>query len=372
MKPGPKHNPETIWKLVNARCEQLRQAVAWAWAPIGFTLAFATYWLSIIYIFEFGYPKTHLYVNSSLTKEISAEIEFLKNDICIQTKKESNTSDLDCENEEQILIAAKQLLAKPKAQAEAVSQMCLNNKEDTENIQRQLVALKRCKDKFNDQREKMEVYVDNRQRDITPPFGLPRIQITDLSPIGNLTTTILIAWTFFAARRENHALLSFVDFDQHTRRNGTLFPSTVTLYGQDKYISAEHLCYAYQAISQRFLIIVSSHSNPSRLAIIALTSFAPLTASVNLLIDFRDAISFPSTAFRSFSFHLFFNSTLVILIWIITLQTLKKQIETGTLLNAWYIAVRDVWMDEWDESSEEKASPVRIDIGDQRGERLHR
>ncbi|WP_157278132.1 hypothetical protein [Methyloversatilis thermotolerans] len=333
-------------------------------------MAFATYWISTIYIFEFGYPKTHFFANISLAKEIDTEIRYITNEICIYAKAQTNSTQLDCKKQDEILKFSATVEIAPASLPDSIRSLCVNHNEADRNIHGQLLALINCSEHLAKERNKMEIYADTRKQDIRPPFfGLPKIQLTDLSPIGNLTVTILATWMFFAARRENHALLTFVDFDQHTRRNSTLFPTSVTLCGQDNYISAEHLCYAYQAISQRFLIIASSHSNPSRVAIILLTTFAPLTASINLIIDFRDAFSFPAIAFRSFALHLFFNSTLVVLIWIITTRTLIKQIETSTLLNSWYIAVRDVWMEEWDESNEERASPVRVDIGEQTGKK---
>jgi len=36
-------------------------------------------------------------------------------------------------------------------------------------------------------------------------------------------------------------------------------------------------------------------------------------------------------------------------------------------LNGWYLAVRDVWMEEWDETNNAKAEPVSINFSAQKG-----
>jgi hypothetical protein len=52
-----------------------------------------------------------------------------------------------------------------------------------------------------------------------------------------------------------------------------------------------------------------------------------------------------------------------------TIRIVRAEIDTSVLLNGWYLSARDVWMEDWDETTDEPASPVKIDVQGQRAER---
>lgn len=57
--------------------------------------------------------------------------------------------------------------------------------------------------------------------------------------------------------------------------------------------------------------------------------------------------------------------------WVLTYLIVRFEIDTSVLLNGWYLAARDVWEDEWDETPEKQkmASSVKVDVAQQRAEK---
>lgn len=64
---------------------------------------------------------------------------------------------------------------------------------------------------------------------------------------------------------------------------------------------------------------------------------------------------------RSVYFRVLVELGLFGIVAILTSQIVKFVVDTSVLLNAWHLAVRDVWIKDWDESNEEPAPTVTID-----------
>ena len=47
---------------------------------------------------------------------------------------------------------------------------------------------------------------------------------------------------------------------------------------------------------------------------------------------------------------------------ILTARIVRFVVDTSVLLNAWQLAVQDVWIKDWDESNEKPAPIVEIDL----------
>jgi hypothetical protein len=54
-----------------------------------------------------------------------------------------------------------------------------------------------------------------------------------------------------------------------------------------------------------------------------------------------------------------------------TLKIILTSINTSLLLNGWYLAARDVWIEEWDERNANPASNVKVDFIRQTARRTH-
>jgi hypothetical protein len=200
---------------------------------------------------------------------------------------------------------------------------------------------------------------------ITFPGGFARLHISDLGIVGQAGLLLILAWGFFAIRRENHAFRAIVDMTPESRRVSGLFPNRFDLTPTDPYFSAEHLAYAYHAVAQRFVFILSSYSSPLLWLTLLLCAFPAIVAGWNAYTDVRDVFQ-----------HQFFEQSLVVrtmieivlylAVCLLTSFSIRYVLDSTVLLNGWFLAVRDVWMEEWDETNNAKAEAVTVDVSVQK------
>jgi hypothetical protein len=153
--------------------------------------------------------------------------------------------------------------------------------------------------------------------------------------------------------------------DEASRNLNRWFPKSFKLIPKNSAFSAEHVAYAYHSVAQRFVFIFSQHSLPLSLFSIALSSLPAAVAFWNLTTDVRDAYHFlldKDPAALSVIVRVLIGLLLFICIVIVTLRSARLESNTSTLLNAWYLASRDVWMKEWDENTDDCASTVEINV----------
>jgi len=210
-------------------------------------------------------------------------------------------------------------------------------------------------------------YLNSSQ--ITFPGGFGKLHISDLGIAGQFGLGLILSWVFFAVRRQNHAIRAIVDMDEHSRKNATWRPSIFVLKPQDVTLSAEHVAYAYHSVAQRFVFLFSQHSQPLLLFTMALLFIPALVATWNLYTDIRDTIALGMQVILFFK--VLIEIVLVMFAWVLTYLIVRFEIDTSVLLNGWYLAARDVWEDEWDETPEKQkmASSVKVDVAQQRAEK---
>jgi hypothetical protein len=201
-------------------------------------------------------------------------------------------------------------------------------------------------------------------RIVTFPGGFGGLSVGDLGVVGAFGMLLLLSWTFYAVRRENHALKSFVE--EPPRRENPDRKRSFILRCTDDYLSPEHLVYAYQLISQRFVFLTSTYSPPLRGLTTVLFLLPLAVVACNLVSDVPAAITEPSPYFSLEFIHeaqvrVAIEALFLLGVTYFTVLIFMISASTARLLNAWSLAVRDVWVVAWDEEHPEPARPVLID-----------
>jgi hypothetical protein len=337
--PGRKRTPATIWKMVDAQCTQLTDAVAAAKIPFLITLLWAFIWAWSLYSSEFGYLTTFyrtrldsslLYKDETAT---SGALQFM----------------IDCKR-----VTAGRLQVNESLSPEKQPALSPDQKKD-------------CEKSLTERRSWAEkAYLDSTAMSF--PGGFQKVEESDLGVIGQCGLILLLAWLFYAQRRETHAIQTFVDVNSHTRHHGTVFTLEFVLEPQNDFLSAEHLAYAYHAVAQRFLLIFARFATPLLTVTILLLAIPAIVATLHVLGDPRDAAAYQWVEHLTARF--VFEVILLIIVWFVTLMIIKYVIESSRLLAAWSLASKEVWLDEWDENTDHPASKVKVNIRNQTAEKL--
>ncbi|MGL3107542.1 hypothetical protein [Bradyrhizobium sp. BR 1432] len=325
---------ETLWKLTDARCAQLTDSISNARAPFFLGLAWAFLWAWALYNVDVGY----LNVFQARYERLSALA----------------ASPAQPDHDE---------LTKnwcPKV-APGLYQRVANIPMDAATPQDKLEL---CKSIIKLRLEWVSKgYLESTL--ITFPGGFARLHISDLGIVGQTGLLPILAWAFFAIRRENHAFRAIVDMTPDSRKVAGLFPKRFDLTPNDPYLSAEHLAYAYHAVAQRFVFIFARYSSPLLSLTLLLCAFPALVAGWNAYTDVRDIFKIeffdPSLIVRTL-----IEIVLYLIVCLLTCLCVRYVLDSTVLLNGWYLAVRDVWMEEWDETNNAKAEPVTIDVSEQK------
>ncbi|MEZ5357962.1 MAG: hypothetical protein R3F48_03965 [Candidatus Zixiibacteriota bacterium] len=347
-----KHHAKTIWKLVDAKCYQLKEAVSAARIPFVLTLIWAFVWFAAIYNHEFSYT-TELLKRVELAQMKAEDIghwralnsislkryypELFADSIYSQMQKVFEQRDsIDA-------IAAKNDTA--KVSAETLNRMAKNILDTLEGL---LI------------RQQVESWKIN-----LPFLELP-VTCFDYGVIGHMGLTLLMLWFCYASRRENRAIRSFVDITD-IRGQSPLFPKRYVLNPEQNFLEPEHYSYAYQSVAHRFMFFVSTKSSPMIWATIGLILLPTLVATWHWYTDFRDLITLPGLGYQA-NVRVLIETPIFFILIFFTLKTLRLAINTGVILNGWYLADLDVWGKQWNESTTNYARPVVIYRDYQRAE----
>jgi hypothetical protein len=324
---------ETLWKLTNARCSQLTDSISNARLPFFLGLAWAFIWAWALFNIDVGY----LNVFQARYQRLSAIA----------------ASPVQADQDE--------LLKWCPRVAPALYQPAANIPMDRATPQDKLEL---CKSIIKLRLEWVSKgFLDSTL--ITFPGGFSRLHVSDLGIVGQAGLLLILTWGFFAIRRENHAFRAIVDMTPESRKVVGLFPREFDLMPKDPYFSAEHLAYAYHAVAQRFVFIFSSYSTPLLGLTLLLCSFPALVAGWNAYTDLRDV--FRHEFFdQSFVVRTMIEIVLYLAVCFLTFASVRLVLDSTVLLNGWYLAVRDVWMEEWDETNNAKAETVTIYVSAQR------
>ena len=206
---------------------------------------------------------------------------------------------------------------------------------------------------------------------ITFPGGFGKATVSDISVLGQTGLLLLLIWGFYAARREYHAVLSWVDFGKADSEAPLFkptrwFPDRFGLRQTEDWLSAEHLAYAYHAVAQRFLFIFSTRDRQLRGLTLLLVALPSIVAMVNFITDLRDVHRMGEAFVPTAWARIWLEAGLLVVVLLISLHIARLVARTGVILNGWYLAVARVWMEEWDERTTYPASPVVVDVARQR------
>jgi hypothetical protein len=334
--PVEKRTRETMWHLVRARCTQLTDAVAAARIPFLVALTWSFVWISALYFTGFGYTQTYLarYMKYSALAVDPARKDSFKayclNKFFNGDKSYSFAGNAHDYDENWQLAYCRQTALDRHAFAEKAV------------LESAMVAL---------------------------PAGLGRLHISDFGIMGNAAILFILLWSYYAMRRENHAIKTFVDFDESRRRNASWVPAIFCLEPQDPNLSAEHYAFSYHAVSQRFLFLFSVHTRPLLVATVTLGSVPAIASALNLLSDIASLVTqsdlFEPSVFARFAVEIALFAVVLVVTW----KIVCLLVETSVLLNGWQLAVSYVWMNEWDESTDDPASDAEINVAAQTAKR---
>lgn len=325
MDTGKQRADDTKWRLVAAKCAQLADAVTSARVPFLLLLTWSFAWLWALYSVGFGYT-TIYFDRLAKLKAVSELPEFEQ--IC--------TAISPLSREDEIRVAGRIFKIEPAKKLEYCRGLVTERYTFASNS-----------------------YLQSMYTSL--PGGMGRLHISDLGVMGNLGTLLLLSWTYFALRRENHAIKTFVDLSPADQKTGRAFPSRFLLVPRDEYFSAEHYAFAYQSVSQRFMFILSSHSRPLLSLTIGLMAAPAIVSALNFVDDTADIFRTPYLFEPIVWVRYAFEAVLVSIVIFGTLKIILTSINSSLLLNGWHLAVRDVWLDAWDERNDDQASPVLID-----------
>jgi hypothetical protein len=329
------------WKLAEVRAKQLADAVSAARIPFFLALAWSFSWVFALYTSEYGYIHT-IHARYDYFQNLSSE---LKNTVTSTNKPPSD---------EQTLLR------------EELSEFCNRLVRETQENPitarthkvDQIVHQTLCDNLIASRRDKTAT-AESDSRFVSFPGGFGKVYVPDLAIMGNVGLSLLLTWMYFAARRENQAIKTFVEIRNGNRRGLFRDICKYHLDPQDRRLSAEHYVYVYHAIAERFLFILSQWSQPLLRTTASLMALPAVVSTLHFLTDARDILS------RSFEKSVLLLTmlelALVILVILITYLIIKLIVDTSAVLNAWYLAVREVWVKSLDEATPADVTSVLIE-----------
>ncbi|QOZ24143.1 hypothetical protein [Bradyrhizobium sp. CCBAU 51753] len=322
---------DVVWKLVDARCKALSDVIAATRVPFLLALSWALLWFWALYATDKGYVQTY------------------------RARYAAISSLIDSQNDAQTL--------KKICNDYVLEQTSLPSLVQGERIKiSDDFRLNYCKALIVSRRDLAEkTYFE--QWLISFPGGFGKIHVTDLGIVGNLAFVLILSWTFYAIRRENLAVESFVKSDAD-RANGYRIPKKFNLIPQGDIFSGAHFAYAYQVVAQRFLFIIGTNSRPLLATTVVLCVFPSVVSLLDLLTDIRDLLT--HTYETEVWIRVMIGMVLFGIVCLLTEKIAGYIVDTSVLLNGWNLAVRDVWMKDWNDPKDETAPMVIIDRVEQK------
>jgi hypothetical protein len=279
-------------KIVDAKCEQLKEAVSSARVPFFLALTWTLIWSAALYNHEFGYTKKLI---QRFEEAVSSQD--VRNTAEVFQRYHSKESPLD----------------------EATA------KEMVKEQLKQLVK-----------KQVDEWYVE------VP--GIPaRIMIYDFDVIGHFAAIFLAIWGMFASRREYLAMLSIVNVETK-EGDDEWYPDKMTLRPSENTFGERECAYAYYVVANKFLFLTSKPTLGSLMGTSVLILLPVVLSVWNIYTDLRDISVFnlwkdPIVHVRTLVSVLFSVS----LLYLISAGSMKYFWKTSALLNAWYLATTKVW-----------------------------
>lgn len=206
-----------------------------------------------------------------------------------------------------------------------------------------------CKDILQ-QRLKDEEKLLTDSRNISLPGGFGKLFVMDFGVIGGSSLLLIMFWLHIALRRTELAVRAFFDPKVLNFQS----PDGLTLMPSMPIYSARHMVFGFQAISERFFLISSAVDRRLTMAAAVLLVFPILPAVIDA-INTTNAIERPIWEER-FYYALIVRWTVLALIGVVIMANLYSIIRTQSMVTAWQLACKRVWIGQMSEAAGESDS----------------
>lgn len=321
-------SPETRWRLVESKCNELRAAVQAARIPFFLVLLWSFTWFCGLYNHEYGY------VPVLIDRYEDALLEI-----------ESGTAPCKVLTDHWISRYHPTIVARYD-EGTVDEHLC------------RAVLQEQHKELLSEQLQSWKLRL---------PAGIATMIVFDLGVLGQVALVLLLLWLYFSVRRENRTIRAFVDIEDELSRD-RWFPANFTLVPQYSILSSEHYAYAYHAVCDRFMFLVWSKSGPLLLLTLVMMSLPLVVSSWNTITDVRDVVRFFSDVGPGGVVRATMASLLYLAVVFLTFGVIKRSTQTSVLLNAWYLGNHYCWEQAWNEDLLEAAPAVRINRRQQKAE----
>lgn len=345
-------DPESLWRLVDGKSTQLKDAVWGARVPFLLSLLWAFVWFVALYNHDYGYTRQivarldraaiharegHAYNGLIGTTLARYHLELLNDTL------RSGQSTRAASDSVAAITASESLRAAARRDSFWAQEISIQHRRALE--------------------EQVGSWI------VTLP-GLPvPITVFDLGVIGALGLLIISIWFFFATRRENHAVRSFVDFKDEASK-ARWYPMRFVLEPQDQSLGTDHYSVAYHSVAHRFVFLFSRRSEPLLWTTICLMLFPVVVATWNCYTDVRDYLDFTTLVGPQALVRLLTEGVLLVGVLTFQLSAIRLSVQTSVVLNGWYLAGRFCWEQDWADGLKDAPGLVLIDREQQRAERF--
>lgn len=331
--PAKPRQSATLWRLVDVKCAQIAEAITAARLPFLLSLTWSFIWLSALYgehSYVHDYGRRLMHFNA-----LMHPIDKPPSPAFAATCRGLFFGNEDLSKDDEFILRGDKYVYDKAWQIEFCRKYFSARYKDVEKARfdSTLVSL---------------------------PWGMGRLNVTDFGIVGNVALVLILSWGFFAARRENQALKSFVNFHPFTSPRGFFVPDTFILCPSDaKHFSAEHFAYAYQSVSQRFMFLSADH--PRFFSGGALIVCIPAgTALLNAWSNYASFVRYPGWFEQAVYTRFKLEVALALIVVFLTGKIVAMLWNTLILLNGWSLAVRHVWMGDWNEATDDPAAFVVV------------
>ena len=89
-------------------------------------------------------------------------------------------------------------------------------------------------------------------------------------------------------------------------------------------------------------------------------AFPAMIATLHVMSDSIDVSDYNWTP--ALTIRLAVETLLLLLVWFVVLNIIRNALQSSILLNGWYLASKYVWIDEWDETTADPATRVKVNL----------
>lgn len=328
-------------KMIDAHCEQVKDAMNSVKAPLVLALTWAMIWLWSIYSNEFslndGLGRRTMYGATLVEYVLSSSADGTSDDekTLANIEKQRPYAVKMCKNHifgkyqggfEEISwlsrksdgeIDAKGLLSGDRVLTEKYLQSCLSiMKRRLDNVERRLSEV----------------------RHITIPGGFGTVSASDFGVVGGLSLTLIVIWLHMMLRRLCYSVGAFFDLKSLNLSS----PEGLTLAPAFPCYSSRLMGYAYQAVSQRFFLVSATQDVRVVIGAAVLLLFPLLPVIFNSLLSLY-GLSSPIWESRVY-YTVVWEFGILVMLSALTVMNVLMVRRTQLILAGWYLAATKVWL----------------------------